>query len=54
MKIVLEPVFEADMLPCSFGFRPRPSARDALLVPAGGGFHAGVLLGSPGLTPPFR
>ena len=23
MKIVLEPVFEADMLACSFGFRPR-------------------------------
>jgi RNA-directed DNA polymerase len=23
VKIVLEPVFEADFLPCSFGFRPR-------------------------------
>jgi RNA-directed DNA polymerase len=22
VKIVLEPVFEADMLPCSYGFRP--------------------------------
>jgi retron-type reverse transcriptase len=28
VKIVLEPVFEADMLPCSFGFRPgRGTAR---------------------------
>ena len=32
VKIVLEPVFEADFLPCSFGFRPRRSARDALQV----------------------
>ena len=32
LKIVLEPVFEADMLPCSFGFRPRRGAHDALQV----------------------
>jgi group II intron reverse transcriptase/maturase len=32
LKIVLEPVFEADFLPCSFGFRPKPSAHDALQV----------------------
>lgn len=32
MKIVLEPVFEAGFLPCSFGFRPRRSAHDALQV----------------------
>jgi RNA-directed DNA polymerase len=32
VKIVLEPVFEADMLDCSFGFRPRRSAHDALQV----------------------
>ena len=32
LKIVLEPVFEADMLSCSFGFRPRRSAHDALQV----------------------
>ncbi len=31
-EIVLEPVFEADFLPCSFGFRPRRSAHDALQV----------------------
>lgn len=31
-KIVLEPIFEADFLPCSFGFRPRRSAHDALQV----------------------
>src|SRR5580692_9570573 len=29
-KIVLEPVFEADFLPCSFGFRPRRSAVQAM------------------------
>jgi RNA-directed DNA polymerase len=32
VKIVLEPVFEADFLPCSFGFRPRRSAHGALQV----------------------
>ncbi|MFL6056796.1 MAG: reverse transcriptase domain-containing protein [Actinoallomurus sp.] len=32
VKIVLEPVFEADMADCSFGFRPRRSAHDALQV----------------------
>ena len=32
MKIVLEPVFEADFLPCSFGFRPGRSQQDALQV----------------------
>ncbi len=29
-KIVLEPVFEADFLDCSFGFRPKRSATDAM------------------------
>jgi RNA-directed DNA polymerase len=29
-KIVLEPVFEADFLPCSYGFRPKRSATGAL------------------------
>ena len=32
LKIVLEPVFEADFLPCSYGFRPRRSAHDGLQV----------------------
>ena len=32
VKIVLEPVFEADFLPCSFGFRPGRSPQDALQV----------------------
>jgi RNA-directed DNA polymerase len=32
LKIVLEPVFEADMCPCSSGFRPRCGAHDALQV----------------------
>jgi RNA-directed DNA polymerase len=31
-KIVLEPLFEADLLACSFGFRPKRSATDALEV----------------------
>ena len=29
-KLVLEPIFEADFRDCSFGFRPRRSAHDAL------------------------
>ena len=32
LKQVLEAVFEADFLPCSFGFRPQRSAHDALQV----------------------
>ncbi|MGW0633657.1 reverse transcriptase domain-containing protein [Streptomyces sp. NPDC002758] len=32
LKLVLEPVFEADFRPCSFGFRPRRGAHDALQV----------------------
>jgi group II intron reverse transcriptase/maturase len=32
VKIVLEPIFEADFLPCSFGFRPKRSTHDALQV----------------------
>ena len=32
VKIVLEPIFEADMMSCSFGFRPKRSAHDALQV----------------------
>ena len=31
-KIVVEPIFEADFLPCSFGFRPKRSQHDALQV----------------------
>jgi RNA-directed DNA polymerase len=31
-KLVLEPIFEADFLSCSFGFRPKRSAIDALEV----------------------
>ena len=30
IKIVIEPVVEADFLPCSFGFRPKRSAHQAL------------------------
>ena len=32
VKMVIEPIFEADFLPCSFGFRPRRAAHDALQV----------------------
>jgi group II intron reverse transcriptase/maturase len=32
LKTVIEPIFEADMLECSFGFRPRRSQHDALQV----------------------
>lgn len=32
LKIVLEPIFEADFVEVSFGFRPRRSAHDALQV----------------------
>jgi RNA-directed DNA polymerase len=32
VKTVMEPIFEADFEPCSFGFRPRRSAHDALRV----------------------
>jgi RNA-directed DNA polymerase len=31
-RIVIEPIFEADFMPCSFGFRPRRSQHDALQV----------------------
>src|SRR5215218_2087188 len=31
-KIVIAPIFEADFLPCSFGFRPQRSQHDALQV----------------------
>jgi group II intron reverse transcriptase/maturase len=30
LRIVLEPIFEADFLPCSYGFRPKRSAHQAL------------------------
>jgi RNA-directed DNA polymerase len=32
VKIVLEPIFEADFVPCSFGFRPKRATHDALQV----------------------
>src|SRR6516225_8390831 len=62
-RIVVEPIFEADMLECSFGFRPRRSAHDALQVlvdEAWGGRRwvlesGGAGVGRPTmLTPPRR
>jgi RNA-directed DNA polymerase len=32
LKVVIEPVFEADFLSCSFGFRPKRGQHDALQV----------------------
>jgi group II intron reverse transcriptase/maturase len=32
LRAVIEPIFEADMLECSFGFRPKRSQHDALQV----------------------
>lgn len=29
-KLVAEPIFEADFKPCSYGFRPKKSATQAL------------------------
>ena len=30
LKLVLEPIFEADFTPCSYGFRPKRRAQDAI------------------------
>jgi RNA-directed DNA polymerase len=30
LKLILEPIFEADFRPCSYGFRPRRRAQDAI------------------------
>ena len=30
LKLVLEPIFEADFAPCSYGFRPNRRAHDAI------------------------
>ena len=30
LKLVLEPIFEADFKPCSYGFRPNRRAHDAI------------------------
>jgi RNA-directed DNA polymerase len=30
LKLVLEPIFEADFVPCSYGFRPNRRAHDAI------------------------
>jgi RNA-directed DNA polymerase len=29
LKLVLEPIFETDFLPCSHGFRPNPGPRQS-------------------------
>ena len=33
LKLVLEPIFEADFKPCSYGFRPNRRAQDAISDP---------------------
>jgi len=30
-KLIIEPIFEADFEPCSYGFRPKKSAKDAII-----------------------
>src|SRR5664280_1403100 len=35
LKLVLEPIFEADFLPCSYGFRPGRRAHDAVALRCG-------------------
>src|SRR6266545_2975294 len=30
LKLILEPIFEADFLPCSYGFRPNRRTHDAI------------------------
>ena len=50
--LILEPIFEADFLDCSFGFRPGRSAHQALEAIAGqlaGGLSGGVRRGPEGL-----
>jgi RNA-directed DNA polymerase len=32
VKLVIEPLFEADFMPCSFGFRPEKTPRMALSI----------------------
>jgi len=41
-KTVIEPVFEADFQSCSFGFRPRRAAHDALQLILDESFRAGA------------
>lgn len=42
LKIVFKPVFEADMLPCSFGFRPKRAVHHALQVLVDEAWRGGV------------
>ena len=39
LKLILEPIFEADFKPCSYGFRPRRRAQDAIEEIRHLGFH---------------
>jgi RNA-directed DNA polymerase len=50
VKVVIEPIFEADMLECSFGFRPGRLAHDALQVVVDESWEAGG--GLPSRTSP--
>jgi RNA-directed DNA polymerase len=40
LKLVLEPIFEADFAPCSYGFRPNRRAQDAIAEVHFFGSHA--------------
>ncbi len=41
LKLVLEPIFEADFKPCSYGFRPRRASTDCRTPPCSGGCAPG-------------
>jgi len=41
--LLLEPIYETDFLPCSYGFRPGRSAHDALHVCATGSWSTGYV-----------
>ena len=43
-KLVLEPIFEADFLPCSYGFRPKRSATAGDGATCGSGSSRGSLM----------
>ena len=53
LKLVLEPIFEADFKPCSYGFRPKPSRGEPPTACRGGTGYLAVHLGV-GSGRPFR
>ena len=54
VKIVLLPIFEADMLSCSYGFRPRCGAHDGLQATSCGASWAATVEAASTRCPPGR